>query len=292
MGTSRRGSDTLERDSPFGVGDMLATLFTSRIVGVALFDTRLRYRAVNEALAAMNGLPAQAHAGQRVRYALGAVARKVEEVADRVLKTGGSVGDFDLIARLPRREETGRWIESYFPLRDKRDQLTGVAAVIVEVTEGTSLRQSLTRVTGELQGLQVELRQIARSPSTGAMRQGERGAVLARAINSLGLCARSVRSVKEALASPPVVDIPKLSPAGPAPPLPGKQRKSNRTLSSREREVLQLVVDGKNSARIARELGISVRTAETHRANIMLKMEAHSVAALVRLAVKGGLVVV
>jgi DNA-binding NarL/FixJ family response regulator len=59
-----------------------------------------------------------------------------------------------------------------------------------------------------------------------------------------------------------------------------------RTLSAREREIVQLLAEGKSSKEVAKVLGISVKTAETHRANIMRKLEIHSVSELVRYAVK------
>jgi len=57
-------------------------------------------------------------------------------------------------------------------------------------------------------------------------------------------------------------------------------------LSAREREVMDLIVAGSSSPTIARRLGISVRTVETHRARVMEKMGASSLADLVRLSVR------
>jgi len=58
------------------------------------------------------------------------------------------------------------------------------------------------------------------------------------------------------------------------------------TLTSREREVLGKVVDGKLNKVIAAELNVSSKTIESHRARVMEKMAAHTVAELVRMAVK------
>jgi DNA-binding NarL/FixJ family response regulator len=61
-------------------------------------------------------------------------------------------------------------------------------------------------------------------------------------------------------------------------------------LSIRERQVLQLIAEGKNTKEIGTILGVSAKTAESHRANIMRKLEIHEVAGLVRYAVREGLV--
>jgi two-component system, NarL family, response regulator NreC len=62
-------------------------------------------------------------------------------------------------------------------------------------------------------------------------------------------------------------------------------------LTTREREVLQLIADGKSAKEIAAALDISVRTAEAHRAHIMEKLDIHETAGLVRYAIRQGFVV-
>jgi DNA-binding NarL/FixJ family response regulator len=61
-------------------------------------------------------------------------------------------------------------------------------------------------------------------------------------------------------------------------------------LTSREREIVQLLAEGKSSKEVAVVLGISVKTAETHRANIMRKLQVHSVSELVRYAIKNSII--
>lgn len=61
-------------------------------------------------------------------------------------------------------------------------------------------------------------------------------------------------------------------------------------LTSREREIVQLLAEGKSSKEVAASLGISVKTAETHRANVMRKLELHSVSELVRYAVRNQII--
>jgi DNA-binding NarL/FixJ family response regulator len=57
-------------------------------------------------------------------------------------------------------------------------------------------------------------------------------------------------------------------------------------LSSREREVLQLLAEGRSNKEIGSILGIATKTAETHRSRIMAKLDVHSMAELVRYAVR------
>ena len=61
-------------------------------------------------------------------------------------------------------------------------------------------------------------------------------------------------------------------------------------LTSREREVVQLLAEGKTSKEVAVVLNLSVKTAETHRTNVMRKLDLHSVADLVRYAVRNRIV--
>jgi two-component system nitrate/nitrite response regulator NarL len=61
-------------------------------------------------------------------------------------------------------------------------------------------------------------------------------------------------------------------------------------LSGREQEVLVLIAEGYTNKAIAHELGVSVRTVETHREHIMSKLDLHSVAGLTKYAIAEGLV--
>ncbi len=70
---------------------------------------------------------------------------------------------------------------------------------------------------------------------------------------------------------------------GGAPPEPG-------SLTPRQRQVLRLIAEGKTTKAIARLLGLSVKTVETHRAQLMDRLDIHDVAGLVRHAIRIGLV--
>jgi DNA-binding NarL/FixJ family response regulator len=61
-------------------------------------------------------------------------------------------------------------------------------------------------------------------------------------------------------------------------------------LSAREHQVLQLVGEGKSTKEVAKHLGVSVKTVESHRAKLMRKLDLHETAGLVRYAIRRGLI--
>jgi DNA-binding NarL/FixJ family response regulator len=104
------------------------------------------------------------------------------------------------------------------------------------------------------------------------------------AVQDLVAAIEAVRAGR-AYYSPPVQrELSELLRAHSAPPRPMD------TLTDREREVLQLVVKGLSTKDIASQLGISTRTVETHRANLMRKLNLKSVALLTQFAIREGLV--
>jgi len=66
--------------------------------------------------------------------------------------------------------------------------------------------------------------------------------------------------------------------------------RSERELTGREREIVQLLAEGKSDKEIATRLGIQTKTVETHRANIMRKLGHHGLSDLVRYAIRNRLV--
>jgi DNA-binding NarL/FixJ family response regulator len=69
----------------------------------------------------------------------------------------------------------------------------------------------------------------------------------------------------------------------------GQKRAGRPRLTPREREVLQLIAEGQKTTRIAALLGVSVKTVESHRKNIMRKLDLHTIADLTKYALREGL---
>jgi two-component system, NarL family, response regulator NreC len=70
----------------------------------------------------------------------------------------------------------------------------------------------------------------------------------------------------------------------------GKSARPKEQLTSRERQVLQLIAEGKSTKEVATLLHISVKTAESHRTRLMQKLDIHETATLVRYAIRRGIV--
>ena len=70
----------------------------------------------------------------------------------------------------------------------------------------------------------------------------------------------------------------------------GAETTGREGLTLRQREILQLIAEGNSTKKIATLLGVSVKTVETHRAQLMEKLDIHEVAGLVRYAIRIGLV--
>lgn len=73
-------------------------------------------------------------------------------------------------------------------------------------------------------------------------------------------------------------------------PDPESDRSLRSVLTPREREVIQLLAEGKTTKEVATTLNLSVKTAETHRTNLMRKLDLHSVVDLTLYAVRNGIV--
>jgi DNA-binding NarL/FixJ family response regulator len=73
-------------------------------------------------------------------------------------------------------------------------------------------------------------------------------------------------------------------------PRPAESDVPTSRLTPRQREIVQLLAEGKSSKEVAVALGLSVKTAETHRANIMRRINCHSVSELVRYAIRNNII--
>lgn len=243
-------------------GQVLASLIASNI-GIAVFDQWLRYRFVNDALARINGIPVQDHIGESVRKIAGEV--KAEPAFRAVFSSGKVISGLEITGKLPKRSDVGHWIETYLPIRRAGEMVTYVAVLMIEVSFGTrkevkeldqQLLERLTLNMDRTQELLLELRRL----------RGKYGP----------LRADSERIIAE-IGKP-------ASERGPA------QAHGPASLSEREGEIVTFLAKGRSNKEIASTLNISVKTVETHRARIFLKLHLDSFASLVRYAIRNKMV--
>jgi len=71
---------------------------------------------------------------------------------------------------------------------------------------------------------------------------------------------------------------------------PNSVQKSKDFLTEREREVLQMIAEGNSTKEIAHRLGLSVKTVDNHRTNMMRKLDLHNVASITRYAIQNGFI--
>ena len=129
---------------------LFAAFSNASAIGLALCDKQLRYQAINSALAAMNGIPANAHLGNSMRDILGDVAAEVEPPLRRVFVTGQAVLLHDLRATLPTRTKPGCWLRDYFPIKDAGGTVQQVGSLVVEVTAQRKLEDVFREPASEL----------------------------------------------------------------------------------------------------------------------------------------------
>src|SRR5262245_3561553 len=138
-------------------------VFAAAPVGIAFMDTSFRYVRVNDALAAINGLPAEEHFGRSLRDVLGEeLARTIEPYHRHVLDSGEPILDLAVEGRAANTpDEIRNWLVSYYPVRNAADELLGVGVVITDVTERERARAAAEAAGARLSVLTEVSQQLA-----------------------------------------------------------------------------------------------------------------------------------
>jgi PAS domain S-box-containing protein len=116
-------------------------VFAAAPIGLAFMDTTFRYVQVNDALARINGVPAEEHYGRTLRDVLGDLADEIEPYHRRVIESGEPILDLYVTGQIAGAPgETRNWLVSYYPVRDVSDLTIGVGVVLTDVTEREQAR--------------------------------------------------------------------------------------------------------------------------------------------------------
>jgi len=134
----------------------LATLYATAPVGLFMLDKDLRYVRVNQAMAALNGLPAEQHTGRTLHELLmPELADATESMLRQVLQTGSPVLNFEMHgATLARSNEQQRhWLVSCHPVQAGDGLTRGVHGVVQEITERWQAGEALRQRTAQFETL-------------------------------------------------------------------------------------------------------------------------------------------
>lgn len=280
---ARAPSDSSAIQSTPDESRLLPFLLPTANVGVATIDQDFRYRAINEALASTNGLPVEAHIGRTLRQILGPAASEVEPAFRHVFGTGES-RICEIAARIRTRPTVGHWILTCIPVKDADDRVSRVCAIVIEITKKKTLEDFLFSLTGKL----LYLKEGITKKRLPKLKKDQRAQWIDMLEQCTGDVIEALKSLRPSVPSnsrKPAEDLD--SPASREFP---ETLPSLKSLSRRERQVLQLLASNKNNKEIAVGLGISVRTAEAHRRRLMEKLGLHSVSELIHLAIRHGVV--
>jgi PAS domain S-box-containing protein len=136
--------DTAETASLEEQYAVLQHLYGTAPVGLCLLDPDLRYVQINERLAAINGVPVEAHLGRRLVDVVPGVADVVVPFYRRVLATGEPILDMEVSAGAPADPAHEKhWLVSYHPFKGPDGRVTGVSTVVQEITERKRVEQQL-----------------------------------------------------------------------------------------------------------------------------------------------------
>ena len=192
-----------------------------------------------------------------------------------------------LLEKIPGVEVVGEAATGREALELVRSKLPNIVLMDIAMTELGGL-EALPRVTKDFPSVKVIILSAHASEEyvIRALREGASGYMLKdSATSELELAIKSVIQGKIYLSpsiSRTVIDAYLQRVSGAVSPL--------EQLTSRQREILQLIAEGKNAKAIAADLDVSIKTVESHRLQLMDRLNIHDVAGLVRYAIRNGLV--
>jgi DNA-binding NarL/FixJ family response regulator len=192
-----------------------------------------------------------------------------------------------LIEKIPNVEVVGEASTGRAALELVKSKLPNLVLMDIGMAELGGL-EALPRITRDFPGVKVIILSAHANEEyvIRALRSGAAGYMLKDAATAeLQLAIDSVAQDKTYLSpsiSRTVIDSYLERVGGPLSPL--------EQLTPRQREILQLIAEGKNTKEIASDLDISVKTVESHRLQLMERLNVHDIPGLVRYAIRNGLV--
>lgn len=129
----------------------LESVYANAPVGLAYYDRQLRFRAINEALADINGYPAEEHLGKTPREVDKDLGAFIEPLLNRVIETGKAEKDLELHEPAGTRgPDEHWWLVSYDPARDFSGAIVGINAAVQDITDIKTAEAHRELLLGEL----------------------------------------------------------------------------------------------------------------------------------------------
>jgi PAS domain S-box-containing protein len=125
-------------------GAQLQSFLEGVPLGVAFFDREHRFIQINDAIAQLNGLPREAHIGQRVEDLLPVNASVVGPLIDRVFATGEPIANEEVAGETPAQPGVRRyWLTGYFPVRGEDARIDAVGVWCTEISQRRQAEEAL-----------------------------------------------------------------------------------------------------------------------------------------------------
>lgn len=271
---------------------LLAAIFNAASLGLAMFDLQTRVVVSNPAFAAMIAHSStQACVGKRLRELLGDSAEDLEIAFQRICDTGQSEQSIEISTRLSGHGEVGHWLFNLIPVRSKTQNVSQVVAVTVETSHQKRIEAYFLTLMADMSWIQE---QICKDPAT-LLNRREFLRPIGERTDPLGPVSEEVRRVSALLQCTnmmPLKDAERVGPLEPSIQGVSLRQKAEHSdsLSPRELQVLTLVGSGKTNKEIASLTRLSVKTVETYRNRLNIKLQLHSPTELVLYAVRNNLV--
>jgi hypothetical protein len=137
---------------------LLQAFSDTSAIGFAILDSELRYQAINDCLARVNGIPAKAHLGITTREMFGELSEKIAEPSYHLVLDNGQTSHFEVEnAVLPTRPDSRFWaLNANIPIKDRAGTVRQIGIMVVEVTAQRKLEELFHKLAAELRDTKTQ----------------------------------------------------------------------------------------------------------------------------------------
>jgi DNA-binding CsgD family transcriptional regulator len=286
----------------------LVAVLNNSTVGVEIYDRNPFCILKNRAFASMGGALPEIHVGKTMRQIFGSCAVQIEPAFQQVWTTGKPVSHVELAFSLPWIPRKTNLLVNFFPIEGIDRGIRLIAGLFFSANCKRKLQERLSQLIekqrapsfveseardGEFTDLSMESAEmLQKSIDLIHCTMLLRCHLLEMRIATALMQAAPYAALAAADARLSLTESPRAEFKGQRGHLDPTKKEENDGVvpSPRERQVIKLLAEGKANKEMAAVLDLSTRTVEVYRARIMTKLKLHSVAELVRYAVRHNLI--